>query len=272
MPRELKNTGERVIPEAYGDSPASHFIYLTHRVAYRFCTPFVADRRVLDFGCGTGHGTAEMAARCAEAVGVDVSPEAIEHARSRYASPKVRFAVISKVEWAPLPFEDRSFDVVVSVQVIEHLRDPVAYLAEAKRVLEPGGVLVVATPDRTTRLFPGQRPWNRFHVDEFSAETLEVLLSGSFRDVEVLRMSATPALAAMELERTRRLKWLTLPFTFPGAPDWYRRGGLALLSGVEGGRSRRRGRAAAAPRAGEDDVAIGKDLSPSINLVAVARA
>jgi hypothetical protein len=87
----------------------------------------------------------------------------------------------------------------------------------------------------------------------------------------VLRMSAAPAVAAMELERTRRLKWLTLPFTFPGAPDWYRRGGLALLSGVDGGRSRRRA-SAAAPRPREGDVAIGKDLSPSLNLVAVARA
>jgi 2-polyprenyl-3-methyl-5-hydroxy-6-metoxy-1,4-benzoquinol methylase len=105
MSGELRNTGERVIPEEYRDSPASHLVYLTHVATYRFCAPYVENRRVLDFGCGTGHGTAEMATVCASAVGVDVSPQAIEYARSRYASPKIRYRVIPRIEsmWSPCP-------------------------------------------------------------------------------------------------------------------------------------------------------------------------
>jgi 2-polyprenyl-3-methyl-5-hydroxy-6-metoxy-1,4-benzoquinol methylase len=271
MSSELRNTGERVIPEEYRDSPASHLVYLTHVATYRFCAPYVEGRRVLDFGCGTGHGTAEMATLCASAVGVDVSPQAIEYARSRYPSPKVRYRVIPRIEVEPLPFEDNSFDAVVSIQVIEHVSDADAYLAEAKRVLRQDGVLVVATPDRSTRLLPKQRPWNRFHVREFSEDALAALLARHFRGVEVLRMSGTPDVIRGELERTRRLKWLTLPFTFPLAPEWYRSAGLGLLSAVDRALSGRRRSGKPASWPSERDVSIGRDLSPSINLVAVSR-
>jgi 2-polyprenyl-3-methyl-5-hydroxy-6-metoxy-1,4-benzoquinol methylase len=271
MSGELRNTGERVIPEEYRDSPASHLVYLTHVATYRFCAAYVENRHVLDFGCGTGHGTAEMATVCASAVGVDVSPQAIEYARSRYPSPKLRYRVIPRIEAEPLPFDDHSFDTVVSIQVIEHVADPNAYLAEAKRVLKQDGVLIVATPDRSTRLLPRQRPWNRFHVREFSETTLNALLARQFRAVEMLRMSGTPDVIRGELDRTRRLKWLTLPFTFPLAPEWYRSAGLGLLSVVDRALSGRRRAGDARPWPKERDVSIGRDLSPSINLVAVSR-
>ncbi len=271
MSGELRNTGERVIPEEYRDSPASRLVYVTHVATYRFCAPYVENRHVLDFGCGTGHGTAEMATVCASAVGVDVSPQAIEYARSRYPSPNVRYRVIPGIEVEPLPFDDHSFDTVVSIQVIEHVSDADAYLAEAKRVLRQDGVLIVATPDRTTRLLPKQRPWNRFHVREFSEATLDALMARHFRAVEVLRMSGTPDVIRGELERTRRLRWLTLPFTFPLAPEWYRTTGLGLLSIVDRAFSGRRRTDNTGPWPSERDVSIGRDLSPSINLVAVSR-
>ena len=66
-----------------------------------------------------------------------------------------------------MPFADASFGAVLSFQVIEHLDRPDAYLAEASRVLAPGGVLLLATPDRATRLYSWQQPWNRFHVTEY---------------------------------------------------------------------------------------------------------
>ncbi len=272
MSGELRNTGERVIPETYRNSGASFFIYLTHLATYRFCAPYVTGRHILDFGCGTGYGTTEMAPVCASAVGVDVSAPAIEHARSHYAAPNLSFRVIPKVEVAPLPFDDRSFDAVVSIQVIEHLADPEAYLEEAKRVLKQDGALVVATPDRTTRLLPRQRPWNRFHVREFSQPVLGDLLARYFGAVEVFRMSGTPEVIRRELQRTRRLKWLTLPVTVPWAPEGYRTGGLRLLSALNRAISRLRRSVDTPLRPGLHDISIGRDLSPSINLVAVSRA
>ena len=81
-------------------------------------------------------------------------------------------------------------------------------------------------------------------------------------------MSGTRRVIDIELKRTKAVKWLTLPFTFPAAPEWWRSGGLALMKRVKGqpdGPS-----AMAAPfDFSESDIQIGKDLSPSLNLIAV---
>jgi SAM-dependent methyltransferase len=272
MSRELRNTGERVIPEDYQASPASRLIYLSHLATYRFCAPYVENRRVLDFGCGTGHGTAEMAATCAAAVGVDVSPQAIEYARSRYPSSNVRYRVIPRIEVEPLPFEDHSFDAVVSIQVIEHIRDPLAYLAEARRVLRHPGTIVIATPDRTSRLFPFQKPWNPFHVVEYAADGLRELVATEFDAVEILNMSGALHAIAPELRRTRNMKWATLPFTLPATPEGVRFRALGALKAAARLAGRlRNARPSAPPSVTEDDLHIGRDLSPSVNLIAVGK-
>jgi len=131
---------------------------------------------------------------------------------------------------------------------------------------------VLATPDRSTRLFPFQRPWNRWHLHEYGADEFERLLARHFAQAEVMGMTATPSLIDVELRRARRVRWMTLPFTLPVMPDRWRVGALALLH-----RLRRPVRAATATGAVRDypwdasDVTIARGASPSTNLVAVAR-
>ena len=81
----------------------------------------------------------------------------------------------------PLPFDDGAFDAVVSFQVIEHVPSVDAYLAEVARVLRPGGTFLCATPDRVTRLFARQRPWNRWHLEEFTQAGLAAAVSRHLR-------------------------------------------------------------------------------------------
>jgi SAM-dependent methyltransferase len=108
--------------------------------------------RVLDYGCGNGDFLERLADRSASRTGVDVDEDKIESASAvdgisvRVVRPDV-----------PLPFDDASFDTVIIMEVIEHVADERAVLAELSRVLAPGGVLLLTTPHRglLTFLDPG---------------------------------------------------------------------------------------------------------------------
>lgn len=266
------NTSERVIEEHYVQSSESYLIYLMHVATYNFAIKYISGKNVLDMGCGTGYGTASIADKCASICGVDISDEAVAYATEKYQADNLAFKTIRKVEDAPLPFSDGSFDVVLSFQVIEHIPDPATYLEEIRRVLRPGGVFIVATPDRATRLLPLQRPWNKFHVHEYSGREFAGLIARYFSNVQLLNMSGTRSILDMELIRTKRLMWLTLPFTFPLLPEKFRILGLDFLKRLKGMLSRKP--IDAAPSVYEfdvNDIQIGEALSPSVNLIALAR-
>jgi SAM-dependent methyltransferase len=132
-------TGERL-----DDASALYSADLArHRAAYRFATGFVDGLRetapLLDIGCGTGYGTAELSAARPRVVGLDqVAP-----------APRARGGAARFVrgDLEALPFPSRAFAAVTSFQVVEHLADPHRYLAEIARVLEPDVVLLISTPN-----------------------------------------------------------------------------------------------------------------------------
>jgi SAM-dependent methyltransferase len=176
---------------------------LVHLKAYETAAELARGKRVLDLGCNNGYGTEIVARHAARITGVDVSPRSIEAARAR--CPSLEFHL---VDGKALPFPDASFDAVVSFQVIEHIDDPRPYLAEIRRVLAPGGFVMFTTPNREIRLDPGMKPWNEFHVREYSGPELSELLRSFFAEVEVRSLCADPALARVELARVRRARIL----------------------------------------------------------------
>ena len=268
-------TTERIDPSFYLSSRTDAFLYACHLATYDFASRHVEGKRVLDFGCGIGYGTHRIAPRCASIVGVDVSEDAIAEASRRFESPGLSYQRIQPAERAPLPFEDGAFDVVLSFQVFEHLTDPDAYLQEVRRVLAPAGLFICVTPERGPRLFPWQRPWNEFHVEEYSQEQLASHLRRFFPSVEVAGMSARPELLELEMARVRKLKWTTVPFTFPKAPERLRVRGLQWLKKLQG--SRKVVGAGSAARSLEDwdlgpeDIDVFTKDTPSFNVVCLAR-
>jgi SAM-dependent methyltransferase len=98
--------------------------------------------RVLDLGFGNGAFTAELAAAGARTVGVEVAEAALRRARADHPELDLRLAPID----GPLPLEDCSFDVVWASEVIEHVADTARWLSEVRRVLAPGGRLLLTTP------------------------------------------------------------------------------------------------------------------------------
>jgi SAM-dependent methyltransferase len=96
--------------------------------------------RVLDAGCGTGYNLGWLRARGAEVTGVDAFPTALEFCRRRGERALARASI------AALPFPDATFDMVVSFDVVSHVREAAARqasLAEFHRVLRPGGAALV---------------------------------------------------------------------------------------------------------------------------------
>jgi len=190
--RDQRLTGERL--------DASSELYAAdlarHRVAYRFAGAQLGTGRVLDLGCGTGYGSAELAASEARVIGMDrVAPAA--EARSSAA----RFV---RGELGGLPFASAGFDLVVSFQVIEHLLDASDYLREIARVLRPSGALLLTTPN----LLQSERE-NPYHVHEYEAAELAAALLRWFGRVEMLGVFAIGPAAQFQAERLRRIQRIT---------------------------------------------------------------
>src|SRR5687767_15307825 len=105
--------------------------------------------RALDLGCGDGRLTAELDA--AELTAADVSAVALERARPRLPGARI----VELEPDAPLPFEDGSFDLVLTAETAEHVRDLQLFLSEVRRVLAPGGGLALTTPASAPLVRPG---------------------------------------------------------------------------------------------------------------------
>jgi len=99
--------------------------------------------RALDLGCGAGDLTAALAAAGARAVGVEIAQAAVDRARARHPGLDVRLAPLD----GPLPLADASVELVWASEVIEHVADTAHWLSEVRRVLVPGGTLLLTTPD-----------------------------------------------------------------------------------------------------------------------------
>lgn len=267
---KLEHTGERLIESCYLGSPGEYLIYLLHRAAYSFAREHLGGKTVLDYGCGTGLGSAVLAEGCRHITAIDISPEAIAYAREKYQAPNICFQHAEPLEKAPLPFADGSFEGVVSLQVIEHIADAGRYLAEISRVLKPGGVCIVATPDRGLRLLPFQKPWNMWHVREFSFRQFDRLLKHYFCSVQLYRMGGPAELLGIELSRIRLMKWLTLPVTLPVTPERIRIAGLSFLKKLRSTRAADAG-APASFNFNESALTIAPEAPNSMCLLAYAK-
>jgi ubiquinone/menaquinone biosynthesis C-methylase UbiE len=105
--------------------------------------------RVLEVGCGGGAFLSRLESAGFEAVGVDLMNEAVQAARDM-----VKSSTVTCADAVELPFDEGSFDRLLAHHLVEHLGDLPAALGEWRRVLTPGGMIVICTPNR---LYPSPR-------------------------------------------------------------------------------------------------------------------
>jgi len=208
---ELEATGERFLPDMQGT------IALEHLHRYAWAKDLAAGKVVLDIACGEGYGSALLAGTASQVYGVDMAPDAIAHAKAVYQRSNLKF-LVGRCAGIPLP--DGAVDLVVSFETIEHHTEHEAMFAEIKRVLRPGGLLVMSSPDKLEYTERTNHA-NPYHVKELYAEEFQRLVERHFSRVAVLGQRVLYASAI-------------LPHCLPGTAVHYYRGEDSAVQKVHG--------------------------------------
>lgn len=244
----LHLSGERTVPGV----PEENYWFRRHEAAYAALLPYCAGVTVLETGCGEGYGAGLIGRHAERVVALDYDREAITAAAARY--PGVTAA---RANLAALPARSGSVDVVVNFQVIEHLWDQAGFLAECRRVLRPGGRLLVTTPNRLTFTPDSDTPLNPYHTRELAPSELDKLLREAGFAVELSHgLHHGPTLRALDERYGGSIVDAQLDVvlgSLPGQAEWP----PALLADVAA--------------IGADDFSVhGADLDESLDLLAVA--
>jgi 2-polyprenyl-3-methyl-5-hydroxy-6-metoxy-1,4-benzoquinol methylase len=169
----------QIYTAARGEGDTRHAIPAGDQLGFHYeraCERIDPAWTVLDVACGAGFGSARLARHAARVVGGDLDPAVVATARGHYACANLEFRVMD-ARATRLP--DDAVDCVTSFETIEHT-EPAPYLAELDRVLRPGGLLFLSTPQNCH----GRIPINPWHTVEYGREELRALVEPRFDVVE----------------------------------------------------------------------------------------
>jgi SAM-dependent methyltransferase len=217
--------GERAIDTERWRSEAEYALYLGHLAQYEWAGSFCQGARVCEVGCGFGYGTALIAQVAEKIVGIDIEPRLVEQLQG-LANDNMQFLLY---DGRRVPMPDNSVDVCLSIHVIEHVSDPEAFLREQKRIVRPGGRVLLATPNGARRLLPGQRPWNPYHLREYTPATLSRLMAAEFGPIELQGFHCGPRVARLQERKLRTRRNRTMQVASAAMPGFLWRGLLKCV-------------------------------------------
>lgn len=165
-----------------------------HKPRYNFAALFAKGLNVLDFGCGTGYGSALLSEVANSVVGLDISTDAIKWAQVVHARAGLTFQQRADLGMG-LPAA--SFDVVSCFEMIEHVNyeTQTQAIASIARLLTPAGKLIISTPDPSYTAPYGDNP---YHLREMTEAEFTALLEPHFKYVRMLKQWVRPSIAIAE--------------------------------------------------------------------------
>ncbi len=166
-------------------------LFHQHAARYYFAADYIQSKKVLDFGCGEGYGSEIMLETAGNLVALDISSEAVRITRDRLKIPVIQ----ADARYAP--FSASSFEVLVSFEVFEHITSVDKYIAEACRILTPGGSFIFSTPNVETHPLAGLNP---YHVREYTVnEVRQLVISAGFSKLRIFgQVAAKPEVANIQ--------------------------------------------------------------------------
>ena len=186
---------------------------LHHRLlsAYYLSKNYI-DGDVLELGCGEGRGIEVILKKSKTFTAIDKIKDAVDALSAKY--PKHNFS--SKL-FPPMGYiEDKSFDTIISFQVIEHIEDDDLFLNEIFRILRPGGKAIITTPNIKMTLT--RNPW---HIREYTSKELIDISSKYFPNVEIKGISGNNKVIdyynnnVKSVQKFKRLDFLNLEKYLP---------------------------------------------------------
>ena len=167
--------------------------------AYYLAMPYVKGH-MLELGCGEGRGVELLRDKVEDYLALDKIQEVIDRLTPRFPEVTFRQAVFP-------PFTDladNTFDSIITFQVIEHVKADGDFLSEIHRVLKPGGVALVTTPNIKKTL--SRNPW---HIREYTAKELTELASKYFKQVEMKGVTGNDKVWAYYEENKKSVEKIT---------------------------------------------------------------
>jgi ubiquinone/menaquinone biosynthesis C-methylase UbiE len=202
-------TGERLETFIYNDNTVEHL----HR--YALAQSLVKGKKVLDIASGEGYGSNLLSFLADEVIGVDIDPVTVEKASKKYQANNLQFKVGSADD---IPIESNSVDVVISFETIEHHDKHHEMMREIKRVLKPGGLLLMSSPDKKYYSdATGHR--NPFHVKELYEKEFKDLISTYFNKVAFYHQNNFRGSIIMPENSTGRFSCLDGSYEFLSEPS-----------------------------------------------------
>lgn len=179
---KIKFTGERML-----NHPES-LLYQVSMERYKFAAKFSENKAVLDIACGSGHGSDFLAKKARSVLGVDIDSPTIAYCQQNYSRRNLEFLKITADE-KKNDFINK-FDLIVSFETIEHVRNYSNFLENLKSYLNNSGKLILSTPNNFKKISP---PENKFHIQEFDILEMHEILKKIFpaRRIHIFGQIAT---------------------------------------------------------------------------------
>lgn len=172
---ELNWTGERLVTSVKDIHGT-----IEHLHRYALALQLANNKIVLDIASGEGYGSNLLSKVAKKVIGVDICEQSIAHAKAKYVYGNLEFLVGST---SNIPLSDKSVDVVISFETIEHHDEHELMMQEIKRVLVPNGILLISSPEKS--IYKDRDSNNKFHIKELTLKEFKSLLNTHFKQVKI---------------------------------------------------------------------------------------